>query len=513
MKLCKTVNMATLAQLMAVPDLGLRLIYAGARDPEVSWVSTTELTDLSDFLDGGELVLTTGVRFTADDVRWRDFVASLSRARVAGIGFGVEVAHARIPEPLIAAATTYQVPLIEVPPPTPFIAVSKAIARLQVTDELRAARAALRAQQRVLSASFHATDPAGVVSAIAGATGMHVAVVDATGRPVAATAGFHAHTDDTHSLALDIDDSLRIVAVGEPLTPEAEAALTAGAIVLSVQAHSRSRASATETERWARVALKALYGDPATFDLLALLDPHLRVQTDWHTPVRVIAVQGDAEALAGWRSEPREGLSRLITAPTPNARDLAGNDAGVRLAWQIGETDSIERLLEQITSYGLDAVVGVHVPLSDASHSQRSAEFRLTSLSTAKQLYEAPRSPQVIWADEHAPPLTELFAHSPSAKEAAAQSLRKLARSSLDGEAAVLRATLESFLRHLGQRGPCAAELGIHRNTLRNRIERIERLLDRSLDSPDARAELWVALRLDDRSLAGGAEARATRER
>lgn len=505
--------MATLSQLMAVPDLRLRLIYAGARDPEVTWVSTTELTDLSEFLDGGELVLTTGVRFTADDARWRDFVASLSRARVAGIGFGVEVAHARIPEPLIAAATTYQVPLIEVPPPTPFIAVSKAIATLQVTDELRAAREALRAQQRVLSASFHAADPAGVVSAIAGATGMHVAVVDAGGRRVAATAGFHAHTEDAHSLSLDIDDSLRIIAVGDPLTPEAEAALTAGAIVLGVQAQSRSRASAMETERWSRVALKALRGDPATFDLLALLDPHLSVQTDWHTPVRVIAVQGDAESLAGWRSEPHDGLSRLVTAPTSDVQGLAGSDAGVRLAWQICEADTLKRTLERITSHGLDAVVGIHVPLSNATRSQRSAEFRLASLSTAKQLYEAPRSPQVIWADEYAPPLTELFAHSPAAKEAAAQSLRGLGRASLDSDGAVLRATLESFLRHLGQRGPCAAELGIHRNTLRNRIDRIERILDRSLDSPDTRAELWVALRLDTPAPAPNIESGTTLER
>ena len=75
-------------------------MQSGAGDPEISWVSTTELVDLSEYLDGGELVLTTGLSLSADDPRWRDFVADLSRARVAAIGFGIGVVHEHIPDPL-----------------------------------------------------------------------------------------------------------------------------------------------------------------------------------------------------------------------------------------------------------------------------------------------------------------------------------------------------------------------------------------------------------------------------
>ena len=39
----------------------------------------------------------------------------------------------------------------------------------------------------------------------------------------------------------------------------------------------------------------------------------------------------------------------------------------------------------------------------------------------------------------------------------------------------------------------------MHRHTLRNRMQRVEQLLGRELDSPDLRAELWLALRLDER--------------
>ncbi|MBN9612931.1 MAG: helix-turn-helix domain-containing protein, partial [Actinobacteria bacterium] len=66
------------------------------------------------------------------------------------------------------------------------------------------------------------------------------------------------------------------------------------------------------------------------------------------------------------------------------------------------------------------------------------------------------------------------------------------------GEYAELRHTLHTLLAHHGQRGPAAAELGVHRNTLRDRIHRIERLTGRSLEQPDDRAELWLALRLGE---------------
>ncbi|GAA2754634.1 hypothetical protein GCM10009870_120 [Leucobacter celer subsp. celer] len=64
----------------------------------------------------------------------------------------------------------------------------------------------------------------------------------------------------------------------------------------------------------------------------------------------------------------------------------------------------------------------------------------------------------------------------------------------------MLRSTLRAVFEADGQRGPAATALGIHRNTLRDRITRIERLTGRSLTSPDDRAELWFALRLEELS-------------
>lgn len=59
-----------------------------------------------------------------------------------------------------------------------------------------------------------------------------------------------------------------------------------------------------------------------------------------------------------------------------------------------------------------------------------------------------------------------------------------------------LEASLTAWLRHNGQISPTAAELGVHRHTLRGRVQTAAELLQRDLDDPDARAELWAALRL-----------------
>ena len=58
--------------------------------------------------------------------------------------------------------------------------------------------------------------------------------------------------------------------------------------------------------------------------------------------------------------------------------------------------------------------------------------------------------------------------------------------------------TLQSFLRHHGSRLKVAEELGVHRNTVRNRVSQIEVLLGRSLDDPQVGAvSAWIALRVE----------------
>lgn len=516
--------MATLSQLLTLPELGLRLVQAGPGDPELSWVSTTELLDLGGYLAGGEIVLTTGLALSDADPRWRDFVAALSRSRVAAIGFGVGVNHERIPAPLVAAASTYRVALVEVPPPVPFIAVSKAVAGLLHADELRAAQLALRIHQRLLDGARGPQDAAEVLASIAQATGRQLALVQADGTVLTSTAGFaaagdregsgagsiSAATDSTDStgadrtdrtdreIAIDGDAGTRLViAEGDPLGPEERAVVAAGAMVLGLELRGERSDDERERGRWARLTDGLLSGE-LDANAVSLLDPGLRLPDR----IRAVAALGSAESVSAWRRRARAGFDRFVTG----GRAMTG---GGSLAWQLCADDeaALDRALADIAAHGLDAVVGRAGGLHEGPLSKRSALARIGSLSSAAQLYDEPRTPVVVRADASAPLLESMLADQSHVMLSGAilgplsahdEGSAGGVAAPTEDESGQLRGTLRAFLAHNGQRGPAAAELGIHRNTLRDRLTRIERLLGRSVDHPDDRAEMWLALRAEE---------------
>ena len=65
-----------------------------------------------------------------------------------------------------------------------------------------------------------------------------------------------------------------------------------------------------------------------------------------------------------------------------------------------------------------------------------------------------------------------------------------------------LVASLRAWLSRHGQWDAAAADLGVHRHTLRYRMRRVEEILGRSLDDPDVRMELWLALKATSPRLA-----------
>ncbi|MBW0107103.1 CdaR family transcriptional regulator, partial [Pseudonocardia sp. KRD291] len=73
--------------------------------------------------------------------------------------------------------------------------------------------------------------------------------------------------------------------------------------------------------------------------------------------------------------------------------------------------------------------------------------------------------------------------------------LRPLVAHDARGRGDLVR-SLREWLAHHGQWDPAATRLGVHRHTLRARMDRVATLLERDLDSPGVRAELWFALQV-----------------
>ena len=113
--------MPTIGDLFADPHLGLRLLAAqGANHREIRWAHATELADPIGLIEGGELLLLTGVALPSDGAGQAAYVERVAAAGVAGLGFGVGLSHCSVPPALVEAADRRGLPLLEVPRPTPF---------------------------------------------------------------------------------------------------------------------------------------------------------------------------------------------------------------------------------------------------------------------------------------------------------------------------------------------------------------------------------------------------------
>jgi hypothetical protein len=124
----------TLRDLVANSELRLQ-VRAGQEvlDTQVHWVHSTELIEPTPFLEGGELLLTTGLGLRSGG--YRAFVRRLADTGVAGLGFGTGLGHDEVPAELIDTANEFGLPLLEVPRATPFIAISKTVSRALAADE------------------------------------------------------------------------------------------------------------------------------------------------------------------------------------------------------------------------------------------------------------------------------------------------------------------------------------------------------------------------------------------
>ena len=68
-----------------------------------------------------------------------------------------------------------------------------------------------------------------------------------------------------------------------------------------------------------------------------------------------------------------------------------------------------------------------------------------------------------------------------------------------DGLHGELTRTLRVYLAEHGSWGVAAEQLGVHRQTLTNRIHRVEELTGLSMGNPDDRTAAWLAIRALDR--------------
>ncbi|MEU4178532.1 PucR family transcriptional regulator [Streptomyces sp. NPDC026589] len=492
-----------LAELLAREELGLRRI-AGPADADLLWVHTSEMADPFPYLLGGELLLSAGVLLTDPD----HYVGRLVEAGAAALGFGVRPVHETVPRALVEACDREGLPLLEVPPETPFTAISRAVWRLMAEARHRELRRVTRAQQALATAAAR-PDPVPAV--------LHQLATRLGGRAVLLT----ARGEEVH-------------AAGRRPAPEAAGALTRLARVVARE-RPGSPSSATDTHGGTHLSAYALGGNEG---LVLALATRRRESGD-HT------VAGIAVVLLSLLAAPHQGadaagrsaaLVRMLLGASPaevapllgstgpwtviHALRTDGTPADVLTAEALGAS-----LGTALVDAGRGAGEAVRLLLGPGGGEAGSAEGGEPLTDGPAGTGPSPRparlTPRLGWTlGASAPtPVTALAAadtlaaralaharatRAPLTVDALTSGLAALvpperaaahARALLAPLTASLADTLRCWLSLHGSWDRTAVALGVHRNTVRQRIGRCGELLGADLDDMDVRTELWFALR------------------
>ncbi|HRN29480.1 MAG TPA: PucR family transcriptional regulator ligand-binding domain-containing protein, partial [Terrimesophilobacter sp.] len=174
--------MPSLGDILALRALALEPVTVPDPGAEARWVTTSELPNPSQFLEGGEILLTTGLIERSDD-DWRLFAERMLEAGVVAVGFGVGLSHPTVPVALHDAAGELGLNLFVVPRRVPFIAVSRAVADLIWSTEREIDRLALQHQRDLTTAALQGTEH--LLGALAVTVAGEAALCSATGELMA----------------------------------------------------------------------------------------------------------------------------------------------------------------------------------------------------------------------------------------------------------------------------------------------------------------------------------------
>ena len=128
--------MITVQDILDIPELNLRLLAGGkAVGNPVRWVHIAEVPDPTQWLKGGELLLTTGYGLAGSKERMTSGLRRLIDHNLSGLGIGTGFSFEEVPRDLIEMAEENNFPLFEIPYNIPFIAITEAVSSKIVNEQ------------------------------------------------------------------------------------------------------------------------------------------------------------------------------------------------------------------------------------------------------------------------------------------------------------------------------------------------------------------------------------------
>ena len=470
--------MLTVRDFAGLPDLALELAAgaAGAGN-QISWVHVSELQDPTPWLEGGELLLTTGLGIGHLSRPQREYVRRLARHGLAGLAFGVGLGWAEPPEALADEADRLGFPLLVVPYEVPFIALTKAISSRLANAQLARLERALAVHEHLAQAVLDGRGTSALLAILGDHVGCSLALLDEGGRVVGERHGAQLEACE-HRLELPVVAggetwSLRAGKQQEELSDDDRLVLHHGRSALAFELSRRHAVSAAEL-RLAGDLLEDLEHDRLDAREIARrigafgLDPH----ADYAALLAVAPASREGE-------EVRAAAAKVLDGRGERYLSASRRDRAAFLVAAADERVALEIAREVVRAAPVTRV-GVGRPASGA---------RLgSSLLEARAALDAVAGPVASYQDLGA---LELLLSLPAA------ALEAFVARVL-GPAAGNSWLLESLcaLLDTGCRWSEAADrLGVHRHTLRYRMEQLRKQTGRHPDDPAQRMELWLAVK------------------
>jgi purine catabolism regulator len=505
----------------------------------VRWVHISELADPTPFLSGGELLLTTGLALDTPK-RQRDFIATLAKHGLAGLGFGVGFSHEAVPPALVKAARTAGFPLFCVPYELPFIAITEHAFTRLVNEQYALLQRSIAATERLQRIVLGERGLDQVTATLSTLVGGPTLVFDGRGR-LQAKAGESASPEVAAAVSQELRERARrgdgrtfapahpdlagralalpvaaadsaaggalpqawLVAARDngPLAEIDRLILHQAVTVVALELLRRRVADSTERRLAGDVLTAMIAGEIDGVELVRRLDPFGlgdRVAAIVLAPPERVAPAACEAALAdALRAEAVNGLvaasERGVLALVPGVPD----DELFEIAERV--VDRAAAVLGRRPAAG----AGRSVPAGrarEAFHEARCAlEARELSAETTRTngtttgngrghrsvaTYRDLGSFQLLLSLQDTDAL-RLFCDT----------LLSPIESGEGHYGGELMRSLEAFIECNGQWESAAKRLYCHRHTLRYRIRKIEELTGRDLASARDRIEFWLALR------------------
>ncbi|CAN5218580.1 PucR family transcriptional regulator [soil metagenome] len=465
-------------------------------DRDVRWVHSAEIADIAQFLRGGELLLTAGLGIGFSDEEQRSYVRGIANAGAAALVIEESGrAFDKVPDTVVDEGLRCGLPVVALTHEVAFAAVSAEVHDILTEQQLRALRREREIEMIFSDLLLEGGDHVSIVQKLAELTGSTVVVEDASHRvavcEVVGDGSFDVSTWEQHARVLHGAHTQCVrravlmrgqlwgyIHVLEGQAPEidfttafvAERAATAIAIALltdrSREAVDDQRSTALLThlmlgeingEMFVEQAGRLGYqlGRDEIFVVVTNkateLDPAIIQTRSAFNPQAISADMGDYLITVAPRRA-RQQVEKAVRADQRfRSAGTSRNVASAMIALAVRQAKSAAAVARTSTDLLHFDDLGV--------------ERILVSLAEGPEL--------AAFVDDELGPLLKAdeAAHTP------------------------LLPTLRAFLQADGRKTDAADALFIQRRTLYNRLERMAVILGRSLDDPETRQRLLLAVR------------------